>query len=168
MTCTVDPTTKLAKCALPGAVAMGQACATTSDCVAGAACILGACKRYCEQTSDCLTTQGVCIDSGAPGIEICTKKCKLEDPSADCGIGLTCHYFTPPGYTDCAKAGTGDGQVGCTNPLQCKLGYGCSAGGACRKYCRIGYATQDCPSGKTCDQVAGPTVDGFTYGLCSL
>lgn len=165
--CSVDPATQLTKCIVPGAIAPYDACATTSECAAGSACFLGTCKRFCEETSDCLSTAGMCIKIGAPGIEVCTKKCKLENPLADCGSGLTCIYVTS-GYTDCAKPGNGDGQVGCTSPLQCKLGYGCSAAGACRKNCRIGYAAQDCPSGKTCDQVAGPTIDGFTYGLCSL
>ena len=168
--CTVDPGTGLTKCATPGSTSAFAPCATTAECVAGAACWLGACKPFCEIASDCSASNGVCVLISPTEIKTCTKKCKLEDAAGTCGAGLTCFHDSLRTYTDCGKAGTKVGVVGCTSSSECAAGHTCLAvSGACQKWCRVGHGAQDCPSGKTCEVPGNPpSFDGFTYGYCSL
>jgi hypothetical protein len=159
-------------------------CTAPYDCVAGYACVGSACKAFCEKDPDCTSTGGACIqvqyDDGSgvskpvPQMKVCTKKCLLQNPSADCGPSLGCYLDTSvnPYRTDCAAAGTATGAGACssTTTTVCAPGYVCLTSGDCRKWCRVGFTT-DCPTGKVCQGFAAPNqvfVDAVEYGVCTL
>jgi len=170
------------QCQAAGTKTPYNACTTLTDCVAGHACVGGACKSYCEQNTDCTATNGTCIqvqydENGTskpiPGMKVCSKQCKLENPAADCGPGLGCYPDTTvtPTKTDCATAGTSTSPGAClTKTTECAPGYACLTSGDCRKWCRVGF-NSDCGTGKTCGAFSAPNqlfVGGIEYGVCSL
>jgi hypothetical protein len=176
-----DPATGTTQCVAAGTIAAYAACTNLTDCMAGHACVGGACKAYCDADPDCAKTGGACIqvtydDQGVskpvPGMKVCTKKCKLENPSMDCGPTLGCYLDTSvnPPRTDCAKAGTamGPGTCSTTNTTVCAPGYVCLTNNECAKWCRVGYTT-DCSGGKKCVGFSAPNqifVNTIEYGVC--
>lgn len=173
----------ITQCVQAGNVPPYNACnGSTTKCQAGYACIGGACKSFCETVTGCSATGGDClqvtnIDSTpVPQMKICSKKCLLENPSADCGPTLSC-WLTDPvaGKTDCTTGGTGIGAVNCTDNTTCAPAHVCLKNvgrtvGQCWKWCRVGV-TVDCPVGKACTAWEPPDqvfVGTTQYGVCAL
>lgn len=179
--CGVTNETGITQCAPPGGITPYNLCVSLNDCTKGYACVGSICKLYCETNVDCLTTGGSCFQvqhtSGGtskliPGMNVCSKKCELQNPASACGPGVGCYtdLESAPPKNDCAKAGTATTAGAClADTTACAPGYACLANGDCRKWCRVGVANE-CDTGKTCAGWAAPNeviVDGITYGVCS-
>ena len=164
-------------CRDAGNTPLGSACETNVECASGGTCILGACKRFCVQNSDCGPTGAVCMqikttgDSPVdiPGFKVCLDHCEPWDVTS-CGSGAACQPHTGlgviPGTTYCTTGGTST--ASCPVGTLCAPGYGCFIDGAsvrdCRKYCRPGLPGE-CPAGQTCRMLAdGGNITGYFLG----
>ncbi len=184
LACDVVDETGATDCVAPGTIEAFRTCSGPSTCAAGLGCVGGVCKPHCESGGDC--SPGKCIQVEAPGggpipgFKVCTAGCSLTTPALLCGSGLGCFPDeTTPTGTDCAPAGTGTGVDGCTSsagsadPTACAPGYACVAGATatnwdCRKWCRVGFAT-DCPAAGVCAGFPPGSelfFDGLEYGVC--
>lgn len=181
--CTVTNVQGITSCVPDGTAGPYQACSTSVQCQAGAECVGGACKPFCDLDTDCPGSLRRCLQvqydnagtsTPIPGMKVCSSGCALEAPSTLCGSGLGCYPDdqTPVG-TDCATAGTGVGAQACCvdsgcaqlDSTMCAPGYACLQSGECRKWCRVGFS--DCPS-SACSGFTTPLIVGGTeYGVCA-
>ena len=142
------------------------------ECVPGASCFTFGCKKLCEVNADC-PSYGKCVQgeqngSPVPHWKLCTDQCLPWNPSATCGAGLTCSFWSSegvnPGATVCQKS-ISTSTTTCTPPLHCAPGYTCLADNMCYKFCRVGGS--DCPSSYTCFSLgAGYFVGTTEVGIC--
>lgn len=145
----------------------GSSCEYHSQCVAPLACIAGRCDVECRETRDCargLVCQGgACLQpqQGDGGVDAgCTynSNCPVGQRCAagaciaecrdarDCAAGLVCvgsTCVTPPVDAGFAV----DGGSLCLFNSDCRVGYRCSALGACIPECQT---ARDCSAGYDC------------------
>lgn len=174
-TCEVDQTALngSSSCVPAGNKPIGGACtATASQCAAGLTCIWGQCHAYCGTDGAACTNPNTnaCVnltDSNTnpiPNLLICHNDCELADPNSCGGGGEGCIYFDVD-KVDCYPVGTTTASCNATTSI-CPAGQVCLTDQTsyfCLPWCRVGQ--NDCKSG-TCNDLAGPTVNGVTYGYC--
>lgn len=143
-------------CEKAGSAAYGQNCMQWTDCVAGAVCAGGKCRKlccgrdwtgcpsgeHCLRSFEVQLTDGRILDSQA---FLCfpVNQCSALTPETGCSSSETCQIADPTGATACLPDGTGvAGQ-----PCPCKGGYTC-VGGGCRRLCRAvsGGGEPSCPA----------------------
>jgi hypothetical protein len=181
-TCTVTKLDGTVECVVAGERPEGNACNEPTDCALGLACVQ-VCRPYCKVGgAGCEGAQyGACVpavdqdNKPVPNLNVCTFKCKLDDPDA-CG-GLPADPNAPvagcglgnDGKTDCGPAGrAGDGDA-CDDKVRCLPGYVCAnaEGGAsqCHQFCKVGFDA--CPANQTCVGFDTPLrIDDVEYGAC--
>ncbi len=166
-------------CTPAGVAAINRTCSSTALCAPGGFCSENAlCKKYCRiGTADCGAALCVPFDAhpNVKGVEygFCGDACNPIAPSAVCGPTNNCFLervtTSSPWYTTCVPAGSGAAGASCDEPFACSPGFNCvhySSSDICRKFCRVGTAT-DCPSGFTCSEYEPQvTVGGVEYGFC--
>jgi hypothetical protein len=187
-TCDVpNETTGATSCVTAGAATLGRPCVQTGDCLAGLACVFGACRPYCGTARSKCTVAGtdLCVEQvGADNKPIanknfCTLTCDPREPAAVCGTN-SCHwfedYYKPNSVSDCNRPGTmAPYSTVCQGDSDCQPGHACIThpkyGAECERWCRIGVAG-DCPTtptGLKCTDVFGalaPVINGVKEGLC--
>jgi hypothetical protein len=189
-TCDVtNEATGATSCVTAGGATLGRPCVQTGDCLAGLACIFGACRPYCTTASSKCSVPGtaLCVedqgedDTPVPNKNFCTLTCDPRDPSAVCGTN-TCEWFpdeyAPNTISDCNMPGPVlpyDGPDSCFTDDDCQPGFACGElpdyGYECESWCRIGM-NSDCPNSPgnlKCVDVFGakaPVIGGVKEGLC--
>lgn len=187
-TCDVtNETTGATSCVTAGGATLGRPCVQTGDCLAGLACVYGACRPYCGTALSKCTVAGtdLCVeelgdnDKPIPNKNFCTLTCDPREPAAVCGTN-SCHwfedYYKPNSVSDCNRPGTmAPYSTQCQGDSDCQPGFACIThpkfGPECERWCRIGVAG-DCPttpSGLKCVDVFGaqaPVIGGVKEGLC--
>src|SRR5262249_49743481 len=148
------------------------ACGSTNQCQPGLTCMDGACKPFCLVDGDCTGTGRSCaqVHYGSfpvPKFLVCTSACDPVNPTAICGLGLSC-FGTGRTPSDCVgPVGAGVGPSACAPgmPAACAPGYVC-AGQDCLKWCRM--TMNDCAPGQTCTTLpsGAVTLGGTSYGGC--
>ncbi len=166
-----------------GTVAIGQACSTTGDCIAGATCVdlttgTGVCSFPCTQDSQC-APYGTSNNPSFCAVQttqvqgmFCTTPC-TPGSNAGCPSGLDCFtelatVGTPAveaELTFCAVAGPVRAGGNCSGGEACGPGLTCatdSSGTVCSPVCLLDAGT--CPS-STC-QSLGAVEGAVSYGFC--
>ncbi len=178
-TCDVtNDTTGATACVAAGVVALGLACATTSNCARGLSCIFNVCHAYCPTAGQSCTAanMGICFAAElapgktTPNRNACTIHCDPMNSALACGTN-GCNYFSFDRVTDCRPAGQKVQFQACTTTTdQCAAGFSCNLhptrGKECEKWCRN---NNDCGSPTRCNDVFGadaPLINGVKYGLC--
>ena len=136
-------------CVEPAADPAGEceSCVATPDCIAGAYCVDGRCRRGCSAGGPTTCTSGfVCSEQIGLATDFCLPAC---DPlGQDCGMGQRCYVTNPmSGATptvSCAEAGEG-AAVG----ESCALGEATACEG--RAVCVARDVDSTCPKGETGD-----------------
>lgn len=172
-------------CVTGGTATLGRQCENTGDCMAGLACLYGACRPYCKTPlSKCsVGGTGLCVtmndaqDKPIQNMSFCTLNCDPREPTGVCGTN-SCHWFeslyAPEKVSDCNFAGATDVQQVCKGDSDCKPGLACidhpKYGLECERWCRIGVAG-DCGTDPkfTCKDVfldKAPVINGVKEGIC--
>jgi hypothetical protein len=172
-------------CVTGGSATLGRPCSQTGDCVAGLACLYGACRPYCKTPLSKCSVGGteLCVtmpdEQGTPmpNMSFCTIDCDPREPSGVCGVNA-CHWFAtlyaPSKVSDCNFAGDRAELETCVDQADCKPGLACvehpKLGRECERWCRLGVAG-DCGSDPrfTCKDVYGdnaPVIHGVKEGIC--
>ncbi len=183
-TCDVtNQTTGATSCVTGGSATLGRPCSATGDCMAGLACLYGACRPYCKTPLTKCSVGGTELCVGMPdadgkpiqNMSFCTLNCDPRDPSGVCGSN-SCHWFAtlyaPNKVSDCNFPGTKNAQEPCDTSADCKPGLACiehpAYGRECEAWCRLGG--NDCTAqGFTCKDVWGadaPVINGVKEGIC--
>ncbi len=170
------PATGMTECAYSSGYGPGDLCEYLNDCAPGTACVGGACKPYCSQSSNCPTAGADCFqvvyDPGSgtsqpvPCMKVCTDQCDPANPSVVCGTGASCDVFSDqgvnPGTSLCYDSGSSNtGPCSAASPA-CAPGWVCLNDDLCHRWCRVGFS--DC--GASSCQAAGYYVGTQQYGFC--
>ncbi|MCL2822460.1 MAG: hypothetical protein FWD57_00545 [Polyangiaceae bacterium] len=164
-------------CYVSAGVPLGSPCSKRGDCVSGALCMNDACRSFCVQNSDCPVSGAHCIQATSithkdiPGKKHCSDHCEPWDP-ASCGGGLGCrpagNIGENPGTTECRKANSSTGPCGEETGYLCAPGYICLTSGLCKKMCRVGMSTVDCPGSTNCGELSvGLFFGEQAIGVCN-
>ncbi|MDB4941776.1 MAG: hypothetical protein JWP97_1310 [Labilithrix sp.] len=187
-TCDVtNDTNGATSCVTAGAATVGRPCFQTGDCIAGLACVFGACRPYCGTALSKCTVAGtsLCVavldgaDKPITNKNVCTINCDPMNPAGVCGTNA-CHwfdtYYAPEKVTDCNYGGTTPALGTCVDTSDCQPGYACidhpssKIGFECEKWCRVGQDSDcDQASGFRCKDVFGanaPVINGVKEGVC--
>jgi len=163
-------------CISAGPAGLDDACTKASDCKKGFSCVGTLCRPFCNTKTDCTgEASGLCLNvkSGGtssvdiPGYHVCfAVGCNPMKPLGKCGT-QGCGFLDDT-TTICERAGTGTTAGSCSSDsFACAPGFVCSSVGDCRKWCRIGYDSEDC-GGKLCQGLTSTyTFEGKTLGLCA-
>jgi hypothetical protein len=166
-------------CESAGKAATGEACADQGDCVRGAYCALGVCRKLCcdadwtgcDAGESCI--RALDLRAGgqviSTGVELCfpVNDCDLFDPhSCDSDPTRECKIVDPTGAVACAPRSLADVGDACAPPSVCKQGLNC-VGGYCAKLC----AALACAE-PSCSEADGSCVhfqrDPADVGECTL
>jgi hypothetical protein len=142
------------KCWSAGMTGLGGVCGPWTDCVPGAICAAGFCRKLCcgrdwtgcSQGEHCISRLGVIINGQTvdTGAYLCmpVNDCSALEPASCTQPGTTCQIVDPTGATACFREGTG----AAGEPCPCKGGFTCVANG-CRRLCKAvaGGAEPFCP-----------------------
>lgn len=178
MTCEPSGTDGKTPVCLPaGSAALGAACQMWTDCVRGAVCADGVCRKLCcgKDWTGCPANErcfarfvvqlpAAKVDSLA---YLClpVNGCSALDPASCAAIkpGTTCQIADPTGATACLEEGTGQMPA---DPCPCKGGFTCVSGG-CRRLCKAvpGGGEPSCPEGE--GRCVHWTKDPEGVGECS-
>lgn len=151
------------RCAAAGVVEPGGSCTRLDECVRGALCVNGACRRLCcggdwsacGAGEGCFRALSLRIDgrSVPSGAMLCfpVDGCDALDPRAcDELPGHDCKIVDPRGVTACVAKSAGALGEACGGAAQCGRGLVC-AGGRCRQLCRaLECGSPGCPEGTRC------------------
>jgi hypothetical protein len=154
-------------------VPVGGRCATSGNCVAGAGCYYGLCRRRCSSDADCPGRGSSCFLQEMPGEapSFCTLSCEPWN-NAGCPSGSMClplHMGGGQWASDCFPEGTVGEGGSCSSHSQCRATMGCYEG-ECNRFCLFGVS--DCPSG-SCRWVCflcgldQPQVEADEYTFCA-
>lgn len=123
-------------------------CSATNTCGPLHVCVVGRCRKYCDDDNDCAGPGGICLIKltyGNPPMDIpmapltCTTDCNpVTTTNATCPANWACHIYVddptpPPGgqtgderyLTDCdSQGGVGVGGA-CTSNRSCNAGLDC-------------------------------------------
>ncbi|HOR33818.1 MAG: hypothetical protein BWY17_02082 [Deltaproteobacteria bacterium ADurb.Bin207] len=156
-------------------IPVSSKCAAMGECVAGASCIFGGCKNFCEQNSDCPKQYAGCFqvtysDAGqskpVPHMMVCSDQCEPWNPSGTCGGGLSCEPFSDvgqkPGTSVCADTGATSNATCSQSQPFCAPGYACLSDNRCYRWCRVGKS--DCPGLQTCYGLISGVQEGLYVG----
>ena len=185
--CDVITTDGATACFATSNLAVSAACPGTSggECVPGAACVFGGCKKYCNTAADC-STNADCFQVNyadtngdsqpVPQMKVCTDNCEPWNPAGTCGGGMACEPWSGlgvnPGASLCADTGTVNSfTCSAANPF-CSPGYACLSDNFCYEWCRVNG--NDCSGGYTCYGLEdsqgnqGLYVGTTEIGICDL
>jgi hypothetical protein len=132
---TLNGSTPSPTCVPAGAVALGAACQATDDCVAGAVCATGICRKLCcggdwtgcdDPSEHCIVDLEYAGPSGPvnTGAMVCypINTCNALEPSSCTTSGTSCQIADATGVTACLPQGTGVAGQACP----CEGGYICT------------------------------------------
>jgi hypothetical protein len=173
--CDVATTSGATACYATQNVAVSSVCTSIGECVAGASCVAGGCKEFCEQDADCPDQYAECFQTyyedangnsqPLPGMKVCTDHCQPWDSVNTCGAGLSCEPWGPlgknPGTAGCV-APVGTSQTTCSETVACAPGYACLTDNKCYEWCRIGG--NDCSGIYSCYGLTDGTNEGLFVG----
>jgi hypothetical protein len=113
---------------------------------------IGAICRFDPGTGGNLCRSGAC-DDAAPIGPMCTQACTAQ---GGCGPGLGCYPLADGGmiHLVCVRAGTGDLGDACAAAADCHSALCDAPSSTCTRLCHDGL----CPTGWTCQPVAGTSV----------
>jgi hypothetical protein len=165
-------------------------CSSDQECAVGYSCMGDQCRMLCDDDADCganrcevrisYTVQSTGLPAYVPGVDACTKTCRLDKLGAAGGcpesLDIGCRGYAAAGerWTDCGEvtAGAGNGAA-CTSGDECARGYACTGSNVCRQSCAISVggvaAPNSCPSGTAaCTAYAAPgyQIGDVVYGYC--
>jgi hypothetical protein len=162
-------------CISAGGASLDDACTKSSDCAKGFSCVGTLCRPFCATKADCTgDASGLCLNvkSGGttsvdiPGYHVCfAVGCNPMKPLGKCGT-QGCGFLDDT-TTICERAGAATTAGSCaSDSFACAPGYVCSSVGDCRKWCRVGFDSEDC-GGKLCQGLTSTyTFESRTLGLC--
>ncbi|HEY3593302.1 MAG TPA: hypothetical protein VGL13_05495, partial [Polyangiaceae bacterium] len=155
----------------------GDLCDPVGICNSGFGCFGGICKKYCTTDTECalVDTARSCTQTVWPsndditGVLACQRICDPVHPQTPrapllaCPSGFGC-ASSPDGASDCLKDATATTGMACTFESDCAIGYYCTGGNVCNKYC---YTTADCTAGMSCMQFSPQEFAGSRpVGYC--
>jgi hypothetical protein len=156
-----------------GAVPPYGNCTNLGQCGKGYQCVGNVCQPFCNSLADCpgpgrdcfQVTSGGTPSTPIPADFICAAGCDPRNPALICGPGTTCEFYDDGITTGCfEQTDTSTTTCDATNDIfACAKGYVCLVDDTCKKWCRIGVAS-DC-TGLTC-MATGDSFNGVSYGVC--
>lgn len=177
--CDVPYTSGATNCYVSSNIPVSSACQGVGTCTAGASCVYGGCKEFCNTDADC-STYSECfqveyLDAAnqpqpVPEFKVCTDHCQPWNSAATCGAGLACEPWSAlgenPGTSLCAQTGGTSTFVCSAATPFCAPGYACLSDYLCYEWCRVGGS--DCPGGYTCYPLTDGTNDGLFVGTTEI
>ena len=155
----LDTTKPVAACSPAGTIAVGAACSSLTDCVAGHLCVEGLCRKLCcgGDWTGCDSASEHCIrnleysdgkgGTIGTGAMLCypVNDCDPLEPSSCSASGTSCQIADATGASACLAENTHGAGEACP----CKGGFTC-VGGQCTRLCRAveGGGSPSCQSGE--------------------